>query len=355
MRANLDNISILGVCGVIPKNVSYYDDELENYSHSVESSKKLKKVMGYNQHRVVSTNATLIDFVIPAFEQLVKQGDIVKETIDAVVLVTQTPNYQIPSTSSILHGRLGLKESCYCIDINDGCTGYIRGLFEASSIIRNSDVKKILLITGDVLSRKVSKHDRNSYPLVGDALTLTIIEEKKQSYESPYELNTNGKGAFALNIPAGGMAQPFTAETSELVEDAEGNLRSKEHLVMQGRDVFTFTQTTVIKFIDEFLKKNSNVTPSSYFLHQANLFILERIAKKLKVDAEQLPTAVITKYGNSSAATIPMAMVEKYRNIDYKNISEYVLLAGFGVGLSWGAMILKIENLQFCKLVELEV
>jgi 3-oxoacyl-[acyl-carrier-protein] synthase-3 len=355
MISNLNNIKISGICGVVPANISRYDDELGNYSHSVESSLKLKKVMGYNEHRVVKGVTTISDMVIPAFKQLQSNGLIDTHDIDAIIVVTQTPDHLIPSTSSILHGKLGMKESCYCIDINDGCTGYLRGLFEASSLIRNSDSKKVLLITGDILSRKVSKNDRNSYPLVGDAVTLTILEYQNSPSDCPFELRSDGKGAFALTIPAGGMAIPACPFTSELNQDEDGNLRSLDHLVMKGRDVFTFTQTTVLAFLDKFLKEHAAIKPESYFLHQANLFILDRISRKLKVDSEQLPTDVIRKYGNSSSATIPMAIVEKYRKIDFTVISELALLAGFGVGLTWGATILKIENLQFCNLIELEV
>jgi 3-oxoacyl-[acyl-carrier-protein] synthase III len=355
MRTQLDNIKITGLCGVVPTNISKYDDELGNYSHSVESSVKLKKVMGYNEHRVVKGEATISDMVFQAFQQLESKGLIDVMDIDAIIVVTQTPDHHIPSTSSILHGLLGAKESCYCLDINDGCTGYLRGLFESSSLIRNSDSKKVLLITGDILSRKVSKNDRNSYPLVGDAVTLTLVEYQNVPNESPFELRSNGKGAFALTIPAGGMALPSSSLTSTLNEDEEGNIRALDHLVMKGREVFTFTQTTVITFIDEFLKEHSTITPDSYFLHQANLFILERISRKLKVDSKQLPTDVIRKYGNSSSATIPMAMVEKYRMLDFKKISEFALLAGFGVGLTWGAAILKLDSLQFCNLIEIEV
>lgn len=355
MHSNLNNIQIKGVCGVIPSNISYYDDEIHNYPHSQDSSLKLKKAMGYNQHRVVSTEATITDLIIPGLNSLIESNGIVIDDIGAIVLVTQTPDYLIPSTSSIIHGKLGFDRDCYCIDINDGCTGFLKGLFESSSIIRNTSVNNVLLITGDVLSRKVSTKDRNSYPLVGDAISITLIERLDDGYEQPLELKYNGSGALALNIPAGGLAKVPSDTTRVLKEDTEGNIRNEEQLVMQGRDVFTFTQTIVIDFLSKFIENYSSSTIDRYFLHQANLFILERIRKKLKVSSDILPSEVITRYGNSSAATVPMAIVEKYRDTDLDNISERVLLAGFGVGLSWGAALLNIDSLQFCKLLEIEV
>ena len=228
MIANIDNIRIKGLYGAIPKNISYYDDEVENYSHSVESSLKLKKVMGYNKHRVVKSNATITDFILPTFESLVASECIDVKNIGALVVVTQTPDYEIPSTSSVLHGKLGLSEDCYCVDINDGCAGFIKGLFESSSIIRNTRIENILLITGDVLSRKVSKKDRNSYPLVGDAVTLTLIERKVDAVKQPLELKFNGGGALALNIPAGGLAKLPNEDTRVQHGDEEGNFRNSE-------------------------------------------------------------------------------------------------------------------------------
>jgi 3-oxoacyl-[acyl-carrier-protein] synthase-3 len=355
MKANLDNISIKGLCGVIPKNISYYDDEVHNYSHSVESSIKLKKVMGYNQHHIVTSDATITDLILPAFEAMVAAGNIVLDDIGAIVLVTQTPDYNIPSTSSVLHGKLGLNQDCYCVDINDGCTGFLKGLFECSSIIRNTGMDNVLLITGDILSRKVSNRDRNSYPLVGDAITLTLVERTISPVEQPLELQFDGRGALALNIPAGGLALLPSEETSIQHKDEEGNLRSAEQLVMKGRDVFTFTQTVVIDFLSSFVKQHNSKSIDRYFLHQANLFILERIRKKLKLNADILPSDVISKYGNSSSATIPMAIIEKYRDKEITSISEYVLLAGFGVGLSWGAALLDVNSISFCELIEIEI
>ena len=129
MNSNLSNIAITYLLGLVPKNISYYEDEIINYTHSKESSLKLKKLMGYGEHRVVKEQTCLSDMAMAAFEHLVSTG-FDPATIDALVLVTQTPDYIIPSTSSVLHGLYGLKTDCYCVDINDGCTGYLKGLFE---------------------------------------------------------------------------------------------------------------------------------------------------------------------------------------------------------------------------------
>ena len=352
MRSDLGNISITHLVGAVPSNVSYFDDEIENYSHDRESSLKLKKVMGYNQHRVVTEASTVSDMANQAFSRLLDNG-FDKNSVDGIVVVTQTPDFQIPSTSSLLHGLFGLRNSCYCVDINDGCTGFIKGLFEASSLIRNSDIRRILLVTGDVLSRKVSKKDRNSYPLVGDAVTICVVDcAETTASQQPMELLFDGQGALALNIPAGGTKLMCTNQTRIETADEEGNVRSMENLVMQGRDVFTFTQTTVIKFLTDFRQRHCSDLPAMYFFHQANLFILDRMRKALKVTEKELPTEVITNYGNSSSATIPMAIILAHKENAQLMKNRPVMIAGFGVGLSWGAAVILLNKLELCTLIE---
>lgn len=355
MKSDIGNIALKGIVAAIPKNISYFDDEIENYSHTYQSSKKLKKLMGYEQHRIVSKSVCFSEMVKPIIEVLPNEFDISYEDIDAIIVVTQTPDYFIPSTSSIIHGMFSFNEDCYCIDINDGCNGYIRGLFEASSIIRNSNTKRVLLITGDILSLKVSKKDRNSFPLVGDAIAVTLIEEKDNGGSAPLEIHHNGQSAMALNIPAGGLAIPYQEDSATLKEDDEGNLRSLEHLVMQGRDVFTFTQTKALSFLKRFAAEHTTEKPADYFfLHQANEFILQRFRTGLKLDSNQLPSDVIKKYGNSSSATIPMSIAEAWQH-EFTYVDKRAILSGFGVGLSWGAAICDLSELSVCKIIEVEL
>ncbi|WP_417794695.1 3-oxoacyl-ACP synthase III family protein [Terasakiella pusilla] len=354
MRSDINNVQISGVIGVVPSEIAYFDDEISNYSHDQSSSEKLKATMGYDQHRVVKKTITISGLVKHAVENIdCDSFDISK--IGAIIVVTQTPDKQIPATSSIIHGLCGLPHSCYCIDINDGCAGYIKGLFESSSLFRNSDIDEILLVCGDILSPRISIHDRNSFPLVGDAVTISWIKKQHSTQVQPLELLFDGCGAEALQIPAGGTALPYSGSSDVLEKDEDGNRRSPSNLVMKGRDVFTFTQTVVLKFIASFVNEHNLHNASRFFLHQANLFILNRIRKKLKIKSEALPTTVIEKYGNSSSATIPMSIILDYKEGDFRHISETIVLAGFGVGLSWGAASITMTGLEFCQLIEMDI
>ncbi|TOM55027.1 hypothetical protein CGH74_23885, partial [Vibrio parahaemolyticus] len=141
MKSDIGNISLKGIVAAVPKHISYFDDEIKNYSHTEQSSKKLKKLMGYNQHHVVSKETALTDMIFPLLEDLSTTLGCNYQDVDGILVVTQTPDYPIPSTASIVHGAFDFKTDCYCMDINDGCNGYIRGLFEASSLVRNSDAQ----------------------------------------------------------------------------------------------------------------------------------------------------------------------------------------------------------------------
>lgn len=353
MKSSLAGFAITDVVGVVPVTRRHFDDEVGNYSHSAENSARLKATMGYGEHRIEEGARTTSDYASAGFRTLVEAGRIDPALVDVLIFVSQTPDYVIPPTSAVLHGKWGLPQSCACYDINDGCAGFIKGLHLAASLISTGSAKLVLLVTGDVLSKRVSVHDRNSYPLLGDAVCVSVVRGSDAG-PVPFELYTEGSGHGALIIPAGGARQPSSLETSALHEDDEGNRRSKDHLVMRGRDVFTFTQTVVPKFIENFVAA-SGYDPRNidfFFLHQANAFILDRLRKKFGLDQGSLPDAVVRKYGNSSSATIPLSIVERFSQAGLPGPKK-ALLCGFGVGLSWGAALVELGELGFTEILEI--
>lgn len=353
MKSSLAGFSITDVIGVLPRTRRHFDNEICNYSHSAENSARLKATMGYGEHRIEEGARTASDYASAGFWALVEAKRVAPEQVDALIFVSQTPDYVLPPTSAVLHGEWGLPQSCVCYDINDGCAGFIKGLHLAASLISTSSAKIVLLVTGDVLSKKVSVHDRNSYPLLGDAVCVSILRQSEAG-PVPFELCTDGAGHGALIIPAGGARLPTSQETSKLQEDDEGNRRSKDHLVMLGRDVFTFTQTVIPRFIDDFITLSGfdRASIDFFFLHQANAFILDRLRKKFGLDQNSLPDAVVRKYGNSSSATIPLSIVERFSETGLPG-RKIALLCGFGVGLSWGAALVELGELVFTEIMEI--
>jgi 3-oxoacyl-[acyl-carrier-protein] synthase-3 len=353
MKFNFSNKKITGMLSILPSNEVLFEDEMSNYSFSEAKSLKLKQAMGFKSKRVVAEQTTTsFDLTVAGLDYLFDNNFLDKNSIDVILFVSQSPEYIMPPTSNLLHGKYELDERVYCLDINQGCAGFIVGLQQAFTMLNNEGINKVILCNADVLSPKVSKYDRNSNPIIGDAGAITIIENTDEDTSIVGEIRMDGTGAMALNVPAGGARMPITEETSELYEDSFGNKRSKNHLVMQGDNVFNFVQTKVPEQINSIIQdSNDSVDTIDYFLfHQPNRFMLQKLADKIGVSREKMPSNVVENFGNSSGVTIPVVTTynlgEKLENLEIK-----VCFSGFGVGLAWGTIIMKIGNLDFCKLI----
>lgn len=353
MKINFSNKKITGILSILPSNEVMFEDEMHNYSFSEAKSLKLKQAMGFKAKRVVADNTTTsFDLVVAGLDYLFENNFLDKNSIDALLFVSQSPEYIMPPTSNLLHGKYELDERVYCLDINQGCAGFIVGLQQAFMLLNNEGINRVVLCNADVLSPKVSKFDRNSNPLIGDAAAITIIENTSENSSIVGEIRMDGSGAMVLNVPAGGARLPISTETSELYEDAFGNKRSKNHLVMQGDNVFNFVQTKVPEQIKNIVESfNDSVETIDYFLfHQPNRFMLQKLADKIGVSRDKLPSNIVENFGNSSGVTIPVVTTynlgEKLENTELK-----VCFSGFGVGLTWGTIIMNLGNLDFCKLI----
>ena len=346
------DISVTGLLVVVPQNERDFMDDINMYNFPESRSLKLKKVMGYNKHRIVDDKTCVSDLAIFGLNHLFKTGNLLKDSFDSLIVVTQSPDYFIPGTSSVIQGKLGLKTDLLCMDITQGCAGYIVGLMQAFMLLQQPSINKVVLINGDVLSRKVSMHDRNSFPLIGDALSITIIENKEN--EKVYaNIKMDGKDRGALTIPAGGFRTPSDQLTSQLKDVGDGNKRSEDHLKMDGAAVFNFVQSKVPNMIEDLLRfSNNSIQNIDYFVfHQPNKFMLEKIADKMSVPYKKMPNNIVGKFGNSSGVTVPVAMAYNLKK-ELTNSRIKVCLAGFGVGLTWGSMVLNLGNFKFCEIIE---
>jgi 3-oxoacyl-[acyl-carrier-protein] synthase-3 len=353
MKVNFSNKRISGMLAILPSNEVMFEDEMNNYSFSAAKSLKLKAAMGFKSKRIVAeATTTSFDLVASGFDYLFDNGLLDKNSIDAILFVSQSPDYIMPPTSNLLHGKYQLDERVFCLDINQGCAGFILGLQQAFMLLNNVGINKVVLCNADVLSPKVSKFDRNSNPIIGDAAAITIIENTSEETSVIGEICMDGRGAMALNIPAGGSRMPINAETSELHEDSFGNLRSKNHLVMQGDNVFNFVLTNVPEQIKRIIENSKgSIENIDYFLfHQPNRFMLQKLADKIGVVRDKMPCNVVENFGNSSGVTIPVVTTYNLGKL-LETTEIKVCFSGFGVGLTWGSLIMKIGNLNFCKLI----
>ena len=352
MRMKFSNLKISGLLLVLPEHEQKFLDDMKKFDFPESRSLKLMKVMGYNKHRLVSNNDCSSDLVIHGFRHLFDTLMINPESIDAMVVVTQSPDFIMPPTSSVIQGELGLKQDMLCLDINQGCAGFIVGLIQAFSLLNQESINRVALVNVDVLSRKVNRQDRNSFPLIGDAASIAIID-KEAGEEIWANLKMDGARREALMIPAGGMKLPSSPETAKVRDAGDNNFRSLENLKMDGSAVFNFVQTEVPPLIADLMdfSGKSDADIRAYAFHQPNKFMLEKLADKLGVEYKKVPMDVVERFGNSSGATIPTVLATNLKDQLLSERSLYCL-AGFGVGLTWASMLISLGPLQFCEQID---
>lgn len=355
MRLHYAGKAITGLLTVTPANERRFVDEMANFNFSAARSRKLAEVMGYDRHRVVAGAVCSSDLAVAGLQHLFDTGRLRRDEVDALILVTQSPDYLMPATSKVVHGRLELHQDVFCLDINQGCAGFIIGLMQGFMLLDQPAIRKVVLVNVDVLSRKVSPRDRNSYPLIGDAASVAILERREGASAIEASLKMDGTRREALMIPAGGMRRPSDASTAEMVEDAEGNFRALDNLRMDGAAVFNFVMTEVPALIAGLLADTGTAVADvdAFLCHQPNRFMLGKLADKLGVPHERMPSNVVEVFGNSSSVTIPLATAFNLRD---RLLGETlrVCLAGFGVGLTWGAMLMDLGPLDFCDMIDFE-
>lgn len=337
--------------GILPETVGLFDDEVSNYSFPPKQTMRLKKIMGYDRHRLAKDTSTVSDFAVYGLRYMLENNWIKKEEIGAVITVTLCPDHFVPHISNIVHDKCGLDTDVLCFDIAQGCCGFIVGLMQSFMLLEHTD-KKIVLINGDVLSHKVSKQDRNDYPLIGDGATITVLENGGDD-EIYYEMHTDGSRGKALIIPAGAFRMPSNQETGIMVDQGDGNLRSLDNIAMDGSEVFNFVQVEVPPMLENAFKRESlTVNDFDWFLfHQPNRFMLQKLAEKAGLPQDKLPMNLVENFGNPSGASIPMTAILNCKE-SLINKDNKCCLSAFGSGLAWGVMFMNIGNLDHCDLIE---
>lgn len=353
MDFQFKNKRISGILTILPKKVVTFEEEMDNYSFSPAKCMKLKLAMGYKEHRIAEPGQCSSDFCKYGLQYLFDNNLLDKDDIDALLFISQSADYYMPPTSNIIHGHFGLKHDCLCMDINQGCAGFELGLIQAFMLLDQPSVKKVVLMNADVLSPKVSDRDRNSKPLIGDAASITVVDKTDEDTTIYANIKMDGTGAFALNIPAGGFRMPSSSETAVMEQDEAGNFRSKDNLVMQGDDVFNFVQREVPPMIEHLLEQaKANKDDVDWFMfHQPNKFMLNKLADKIGVPREKMPANIVENFGNASGVTVPTCI--SYNLGDQLADKTMTLcMAGFGVGLTWSSIYMRLGKLMFNKIID---
>lgn len=338
----INNVRLVGVSAVVPQNIQRIDDDIDLFNGNHAQLQRLKKNIGLEQRYVATQNECASDFCEAAARHLLTKCNVDVNTIDGLIFVTQTPDYFQPASSCVLHSKLELSKNCATFDVNLGCSGYVYGLWLASMMIASDTCNRVLLLAGDTMTRCISPQDRSVSVLFGDAGSATLLEKSPKANPIFFALHTDGQGFQYLIIPAGGFRKQPSQETSQRLFIEEGIIRSEEDLYMDGKEIFNFTMREVPSLINEIqtLAGWKHEEVDYYIFHQANRFIIQTIAQKLRLPQKKVPDNVVAKYGNQSSASLPVTLCENLWPL-LASESHNLILAGFGVGLSWAACALE--------------
>lgn len=332
--------------GVKIKKIEYYlpekiltNEMLEKEFSGGWNAQKIEEKVGIRERHISSDAETSLDMGHKAAEKLL-EGEC-KGEIDFLLLCTQSPDYYLPTSACILQDHLGLKTDTGALDLNLGCSGFIYGLAVAKGLINSNVANEVLLVTAETYSKFIHPLDKSTRTIFGDGAAATLVakSEKNQIYD--FILGTDGSGYENLIVPNGGMRNRYDPN-SEVYKDEYGNIRSKNNLYMNGQEIFNFTIKKVPDLIKSVLKKNNlSMNDIDYVIfHQANKYMNEYLREKCDIPEEKYHFDMMF-YGNTVSSTIPIALKDVLdRNIIHTG--NKVLLAGFGVGYSWGATIIEI-------------
>ena len=285
--------------------------------------KKTFEKTGIKYIRKVNDNTTALDLAIQSSLKIAKKN---KKTIDTIIYVTQSPEYNLPSGSCIIQDRLRLSKKLMTFDINQGCSGFVYGLKLASALIENESSKKILLICSDTYTKYIDRHDKTCLPIFSDAASCTLIVKSKNKKILGYNFGTDGGGYKELIVENSG---------------SHINKSKPQTIFMDGKKVLLFTMNNIPNLITELLKKKKiSINKIDHFIfHQASKTVIENLIRKLDIDKKKV-FINIENVGNTVSSTIPIAIKQLMNKKKIKK-GNLVLLAGFGVGYSMGAVVIK--------------
>ncbi|WP_298995849.1 3-oxoacyl-[acyl-carrier-protein] synthase III C-terminal domain-containing protein [uncultured Desulfovibrio sp.] len=353
MKASVCGVKIRGICATVPQQVFRFEDELKLFPFPEKTSRRLGRVMGFNEHRIADANTTPCDLASYSMNYLFHHGLLDREKLQAVIVVAQMADHPVPGNSKVIHGQLGLPKNVFCTDIYENCIGFISGLYTACSYVA-AGIDEVVLINTDCGACRANKLDRNTYPLCGDAAAVTVVCRSDDPEDKIHFLfNNDGSRREALLVPAGGCRMPYSEETGRVFQDDMGNYRSMNDMHMDGTAVFQFVMESVPPLIEEVCNfaKVDKYDIRYHLTHQPNRFMLQKLADLMEVPQEILFNNVVEYFGNSSSVTIPVNITF---NLGERMLHERPLVccSAFGAGLSLAAAICRLGEMDFCELIE---
>ena len=320
---------LAGLVSALPAHVEANADLADRFG--AETIAKIIAATGI-ERRPIARTETVGELGTLAARRLLERLDWPMDTVDLLVVVTQTPDYPMPATACVMQNALGLAKHTAAFDLSLGCSGFVYALSVVSSLLATGAARRALLVTGDITSRLIGADDRSLAPLFGDAVSVTALEAGTGAGKIAFDLGTDGSGAPYLICRTGGTIEP-----------------GPPRLFMDGTQVMAFSLKQVRPSIQRVMAEAGQAMADvdHVVLHQANAMMLKVLGQKFGATPEQLVVAV-RDYGNTSSASIPLALTECLGGAEG---SKRLLLSGFGVGWSWGSAYWESPVPEVCEVV----
>lgn len=340
----IPNVAIKGISACVPPKV---EENRDIQFYTPDEVEKVIESTGVERKHIVSNGITGSDLCLKATEVLLERLGWERDSIDAIAYVTQTPDYTSPPTVFVMHDKLELSNDCLAIDLNHGCPGWVIGLASLSSLMSHGTIKRALLLDGDNITSSQYPLDRESRPLFGDCGTATALEYDESATSLLFHSGTNSKDGVSLIRRKGAYRQPHTLETYKREIGMLGGELAVEETddTMDGMSVFSFGITMPPKSMKQLCSEfDLNIDDiDKLLIHQANKFMINKIAKKMKVDLSKVPSC-LRDYGNTTSASIPLALVSQCAS-EYSNQKIRSLACGFGTGLAWASVYFETKKI----------
>jgi len=329
-KCKISGVSIKGIVSAVPSR------RFDNFAHargfSEDEVRKVVGMAGVKSRRMAGDSVCSSDLCQASAEALLRQIGWDRASVDALIMVTQSPDYFLPSTACLLQMKLGLPTTCAAFDVGLGCSGYPYGLYLGGLMLSGGGIKRTLILHGETPARFADESDRSVSLLFGDAGSATALEADGPGEEAPWSfvLHTDGSGYEDLIIPGGGFRDRFPED------------RRKYYVSMNGANIFNFSIKRVPTVIQDTLEM-AGLTQNDidyYILHQSNQFIMRHLAKKLGIAEAKMPLT-LGDSGNTGGPSIPLTLT-RGDLIRPPGRPLTLMLIGYGVGLSWASALVRL-------------
>ena len=351
-RWEIKNVRLAGVAATMPRRVVKTTD-FDFFTP--EEADTFIKTVGIRERRLAPESVCASDLCQAAAERLLEDLGWERSSVDVLVFESVTGDYHpTPPTSCILQDRLGLPETTFCVDIPMGCCGCMYAINVAGNMLSSGNVKRALLLVGDTAMRMGSLKDKSRVPLFGDCGTALALEYKEGAEDIVIDFHTYGGGYKALMTPHGGFRNPITPASLEYEDFGNGIVRAPMHTLIEGMNVLAFAISRPPKTMEQFIadyQLDREHDVDFFLIHQANKMIVDRIVKKMKFPIEKVPYN-LEEFGNLGGASIPSLMVTRLAEQLKENTTKRLLCSSFGLGLSWGTMLLQCKEVVVSEMVE---